>query len=230
MPASFARRVWRTFRPLPPKPNLATHLPITAKDIVLLGDSLIAYGEWAMLLGTHHARNRGVSGNRVADILARVDGIVAGQPAHVVLCVGVNDIQQRTPLAEIVAGFETLFTRFTEESPFTHLWLVPVLPANLPLYRRHLMPHHPRIGVPTVEAVEALNAALAPICARYGVGVLDCSCLLLGGTLRADCTADGLHPNATGLVALADVIRLALAHGVNGATAPDLHRSAVPCR
>ncbi|HEX8110452.1 MAG TPA: GDSL-type esterase/lipase family protein, partial [Kofleriaceae bacterium] len=64
---------------------------VTRRDVVVVGDSLTECGEWWELLDRPVA-NRGVAGDTVAAVRARLDDIVAMDPRVVVVGIGVNDL------------------------------------------------------------------------------------------------------------------------------------------
>jgi lysophospholipase L1-like esterase len=81
-----------------------------------------------------------------------------------------------------------------------------LLPCTIVRKRPHLVPQ-PRVA--------DLNAALRLLAAREAIVVADYFAPLVDpdGRLRADCTDDGLHPNAAGYAIMAPVARAALAAG-----------------
>lgn len=64
------------------------------KKILLLGDSLIEYGDWQKLLPGYQTMNRGHAGETTGELAARIAGevISAGEPDLIVLLSGTNDL------------------------------------------------------------------------------------------------------------------------------------------
>ncbi|RYD68587.1 MAG: hypothetical protein EOP58_00035 [Sphingomonadales bacterium] len=67
--------------------------------IAMLGDSITHAGEWSELLGEVVA-NRGIGGDRSAQVLERISTVPASART-VFLMVGINDLSGRIPVAEI---------------------------------------------------------------------------------------------------------------------------------
>ena len=143
--------------------------PCEPGSIALVGDSHVEHGPWLDLLTDF--RNRGMSGAKIADVAAWIDGVLAGEPGQLVLMIGSNDVYFCEPHAESVAAAQHLFAQIASAArcPVTVV-SIPPLPAD----RR---------------AQEALNNTLAELCAQHGFQWLD-----IRPTLAAmDWTVDGLH-------------------------------------
>ena len=65
--------------------------PSAHRDVVVLGDSLTERGEWWELLDRPVA-NRGIAGDTVENVRARLDDIIALEPRVLFVLVGVNDL------------------------------------------------------------------------------------------------------------------------------------------
>ncbi|MEV1007172.1 SGNH/GDSL hydrolase family protein [Streptomyces sp. NPDC049881] len=146
--------------------------------------------------------NRGVGGDRVADLRARwTDDAVALKPALVSVLVGVNDTWRRydsgltTDIAAYEADYRHLLTRTADETGARLLlvepFLVPVTPEQW-TWREDLDPR--------IQAVRRLAE-------EFGAGLLAADGLLnqaartAGGAARV--AADGVHPTPYGHEVLA---------------------------
>ena len=67
-------------------------LPVRPHHTVMLGNSLTERGAWAEYFPEAHVINRGIGGDCVAGMAARLDSIVAGRPRAIFLMAGVNDL------------------------------------------------------------------------------------------------------------------------------------------
>ena len=61
-------------------------------DIVMLGDSITARGDWRELLPTMSVINRGVDGDMSKDVVSRLGEVIARSPNIVFIMIGINDI------------------------------------------------------------------------------------------------------------------------------------------
>src|SRR3954471_83138 len=73
------------------KLELFERLPVGPDDVLFVGDSLTDGGLWHELMADARCKNRGIAGDTSAGVLARLEPMLAGQPAAVYLLVGVND-------------------------------------------------------------------------------------------------------------------------------------------
>jgi hypothetical protein len=103
-------------RRLPARPTTTpdvTSLPFSSvrhSPLVMLGDSHVEFGRWYELLGCSVA-NHGISGDTTAGVLARIDDVIALQPKHVVIMVGVNDALRSTPPTQSATNIERMIVR-----------------------------------------------------------------------------------------------------------------------
>lgn len=80
-------------------------------DIVFLGDSLLARGQWERLFPTQNVLNLGVDGSTTKDVLERMDKVVELKPKNVVLLVGINDLNLYTPQEEVYANYRLILEK-----------------------------------------------------------------------------------------------------------------------
>jgi lysophospholipase L1-like esterase len=170
MDADFAAFAHRTFAPL------------EADCVVFVGDSQVARAPLLEMLTPY--RNRGIARATISNVFVWIDGVLADQPAHIVLMMGGNDVYFGVPSAESSAAFGRLLDRIAERSGCRVTMLsVPPLPGREP-------------------AVNELNAALAKLAAERGHAWVD-----LVPTLSAmHWTDDGIHLNAAAYRAVAPAI------------------------
>jgi lysophospholipase L1-like esterase len=99
-------------------------------DIVFLGDSLIAEGKWDELFSTP-ILNRGIPGDTVETLAARVEQVSKGQPKKVFLMVGINDIVMRKSEDEIASGITRIVEKIGQDSPKTEIFVFSILPNKI---------------------------------------------------------------------------------------------------
>ena len=181
--------------------SLFALLPVGPNDILLLGDSILDYGEWNEFLDNPRVKNRALNGDDTRSILPRLDQITRGQPRHVVLLCGINNIQNRVSYAQTTREYAQIVATITSQSVRTDLWLLPVLGINTRIYQKWIVPDYRHLHMPTVAEVAALNAFIRPLAAdRSRIHFIDLPGLLDSiGELRAEYTSDGIHLNGRGL-------------------------------
>ena len=187
--------------------DLFGHLPVDGDSIVLLGDSLIREGEWHEWLGPR-ARNRGMGGERIETLVARLPSSLRVCPARVVLLVGINDLlglaasdttvaERLARLAALAAAHDGAARAIRERCPASRLLVLALLPV-------HCARVTDRLGRPCPDwlpaAIEALNTRLAEQARARGEGYLDAGVRLRDGSGRLDVrfSEDGIHLRGAG--------------------------------
>jgi lysophospholipase L1-like esterase len=164
-------------------------------EVVMLGDSLTQYGEWSELLGRPVA-NRGIAGDTVADVRARLSDVVALRPATVFLLVGINDLERGTSPSEVVEQQAMLIRELRRALPSARL----VVQSLLPVRGR---------SASLAGAIAQTNASLPRAVQAEGVTWLDVAGKMAdaSGELADRFSGDGLHLSGAGYGAWADVVR-----------------------
>ncbi|HLT16062.1 MAG TPA: SGNH/GDSL hydrolase family protein [Acidimicrobiales bacterium] len=154
--------------------------------------------------GVHEVRNAGVSGDRVADLLARWERDVAAFAPHVLtVLVGVNDslLEPRTPDAELDRALRTLLGRVpasVEQLVVAEPFVLPV-DARTEAVRAAALPHRALIR----QAAEEAGATVLPLWERFDEAARD-----VAPTWWAH---DGIHPTPAGHALIAETWLDALA-------------------
>ena len=115
-------------------------LPIEKDDIVLIGDEMIASGEWQELLGSTKIKSRGIGwgfpGMRIPSFISvigpmfngnREFGVVRESPKAVAIYLGVNDILYDDPV-DIFLNYKHFVDNLKSTLPGTQLYIVTGLP------------------------------------------------------------------------------------------------------
>jgi lysophospholipase L1-like esterase len=154
-------------------------LPVAPGDTVFLGDSITEAVHWDELFPAVVARNRGIGGDTVGEVLARLDPILRGRPRRVFVMAGTNDLRTGVPLERSARDFEALLERFQQESPDTEVYVQSVLPRT--------QAYAPRI--------RALNERFKQIAKGHGATYLDFFDDFADprGAIRGEYSNDGLH-------------------------------------
>ena len=172
--------------------QLFEKLPERRGSIVFLGDSQTEQCEWQELTGGDSTTvlNRGISGDHVDGVWARLDEVLRHKPLKIYLLVGINDLFYHKPLPLIEARYREIVGKIRRESSDTELILESILPVN----------NEVRATSTTNEAVQAMNARIKQIAQDYALTYLDIYTPLTdaNGHLSAKFTEDGIHLNGLG--------------------------------
>ncbi len=146
--------------------------------------------------------NRGVGGNKTADLLARVErDVVAEAPDVVFLQVGVNDVWCRFSHGEIITveQFRDNYTALVQKIMATGAKLVLVLPFALRMEdKQRFRPY-----------LAAFNEVIRTIAAEEKLPVIPLDEIFTGLTQDIDpaqFTTDGVHPTHRGCRYIADLV------------------------
>lgn len=193
------------------KQSVYDQLSIKPGDIVMVGDSILDFGEWSEFLGPR-AKNRAISGDTTNAVLKRLPAILDGKPRHVVIECGMNDLLNNRPVREIVRDYSEILATVTTRLPDADVWIFPVLPVNSYRYRQWIVPEHPGIRCPDQKEVKELNDRLRSLAASdRRIHFVELPGLCDGSGIRDAYTYDGLHLNGAGLKCMADRLRPLLA-------------------
>lgn len=173
-------------------------LPITSKDIVMLGNSITEGGLWSELFNDARVKNRGIGGETTSDVLKRLDQVTAGKPKKVFLLIGINDLRDNPAMTDkAVANIQTIIERIQKESPKTKIYVQSILPVSKDRVNRDI-------------ELRKANTAIKKICEDKGVTYIDINTAFSdeNGHLKKEYTiADGLHLNGAGYIKWAEIIR-----------------------
>lgn len=163
--------------------------------VVLFGDSL-SEANPARELGGLPVLNMGVSGDEIyhpdGGLMRRYELLAEARPRHVVILIGVNDLNNSGKSAETIAPhYDDLLEALKKTVPGATLHLLSLLPTRGEVAR--LLP-----------SITWLNGLLAETARRHGAVFVDTFPILAdeSGALRAEFTYDGLHLTEAGYIAL----------------------------
>jgi len=168
--------------------------PITAGDIVFLGNSLIENGKWAEYFSGQQIINRGIGGDEALGIYDRLYQILPGKPKKIFLQTGANDVSHDLSADSIAKLITLVVDQILKDSPGTKLYLQGSLPINESFGR------YVNLKGKT-EVFPQLNRQLEKLAASRGIVFINLFPLFTQpGTsiLRKELTGDGLHLNQKG--------------------------------
>jgi len=169
--------------------NQYDFLPIKEGDIVFLGNSLTANGNWHEFFDNNKVKNRGISGDVTEGILKRLSPITKGKPSKIFLMIGVNDLLFHSP-TKALGFYQEIVDKIKSELPETELILQSLLPVNtevksMPIKNKDIL---------------QINEGIKAIATKEQLKFVDLHSKFLDskGRLRAELTTDGIHLDIEG--------------------------------
>lgn len=152
-------------------------------DIVFIGDSLTDNAEWHDLFLDVSIANRGISGDRSAGILNRMDTIISTGAKKAFLMLGVNDINRGINIDLIFDNYKKIIIELQENN------IEPYVQSTLFTDLNSIDNHN----------IEELNLKLKAFCKKKSITFIDLNPLLSkSGRLSKNYSFDGLHLNGKG--------------------------------
>ncbi len=168
-------------------------LPQTGGDVVFLGNSITDGGEWSELFSDLKIKNRGISGDITAGVLARLEEVAERKPDRVFLLIGTNDLARGLTPDSVVKNILLTSAYLREASPATQLFVQSILPVNEAFGK---------FGGHTSKAaqIKAINAKLQSEANAHRYTYLDLFTAFAdeNGKLKKELTNDGLHLTGKG--------------------------------
>jgi len=177
--------LWHEYRQSPyQQGRVSVHVALSEAQpgpkLVFIGDSITEHCDWAELAGPS-AINRGIAGDEVAGVAARIDGILSAKPRRIFLMIDINNLLRGDSSASVIAAYQSLASRIKDSQ--TPLVIESILPVGL-------MATAPAgIGIRIIE----VNRALAGLADHQRVVFLDLHSQFTdpSGHLSSDFTRDG---------------------------------------
>jgi lysophospholipase L1-like esterase len=155
--------------------------PSQPGDIIFLGDSLTAGGNWDEVFPGMGIKNRGINADTTAGALARLGCITEGKPAAIFILIGTNDLPWYEYRHDelILSTYAQILETIKKESPGTKIFVESIFP------RAHFQ----------AKRIRLLNPKLKALAETQGAPYIDVYSRLVDakGDLRADLNNDHLH-------------------------------------
>ncbi len=167
--------------------------------VVFLGDSITEWTPWEDWFPELPTANRGIGGQAICDVLARLHTAIA-EPRAVSLLIGTNDLHglgKSSDVDDIADQMDDLASHIRLMAPSAPLFINSVLPRST----------HFR------DRIVRLNERYRETATANGATYVNIWPALAGedGAIRPEMTADGLHLSIAGYRAWSDVLRPLLA-------------------
>ena len=168
------------------------HLPKRAeadnrKCIVMLGDSQVQYCEWAEMINNDSILilNRGISGDHVRGVQARLASVAVQNPDIIFVWVGINDLFYGKSAKELGASYLAMLTDLQHLCPSARVVICTLAPVQKEVRN---LPINPQV-------IRDFNLDLTLLAQSKQFTLLDIYGLLADsqGDLPSDMTLDGVH-------------------------------------
>lgn len=186
--------------------------PRPDRRVVFLGDSITEFWGDLQVLAPDGPQlvNRGIAGQGTVQMLLRIqEDVVDLAPDMMVLTAGANDI--RAFVGDVSSAGEAALIRITRNiRSLTDIaranGIAVAIGAMTPVCDK---PDAPQTLHRDPARIREMNIWLKAFAERSGFGFVDYHAALVGedGRMRQAFTDDGLHPNAEGYAAMAEVVR-----------------------
>lgn len=173
--------------------DLFSHLKVSNKDIVFLGDSLTDYNEWSEAFNHNpNIINRGIAGDRIWGVYDRLNEITSGHPHKIFLMIGINDLGNGEGVSSTVSYYQKIIDYIKKKTPKTYL----LIQSNLPVNDRKNAQALP--NVKNSDIVQ-LNRKVQQLADTKNVTFVNLYPLFVkSGQMNSSLTTDGVHLNAKG--------------------------------
>ncbi len=175
------------------KVNQFKALPNTKDEIIFLGNSITAGGNWSELFQDIRMKNRGISGDVTEGILFRLDEITESKPSKIFIMIGINDLSKGLSIDSILTNYKIILNKISDESPNTNIYIQSILPVN---NRYSVFKNHVNKG----DSILIINRKLKRIADSFNLTYIDLfsSFADADGRLKDKYTLDGLHLKGRG--------------------------------
>lgn len=168
--------------------------PAMPGDIIFLGDSLTAGGNWDEIFPNLRIKNRGINADTTEGLLERMDCVTRGHPAAVFILIGTNDLpwyEYRTDRM-VLETYQKILKKIKTDSPETKVFVESLLPRA-----------HAYAG-----RIQKLNPKLKKLAEEQGVTFIDLYPHFVDarGDLRSELNNDHLHLLAPGYLIWAETL------------------------
>ncbi len=147
-------------------------------EVVMLGDSITARGDWKKLLNNNFIINLGIDGDNTLGVLNRVNRAIALEPKIICLMIGINDLCLSVPLEKIFENYKNILEKIIQKK--IKVLVQSVLITQMPAVNKKVL---------------ALNEMIKEYCETKNIEMIDFNNAFSNekGLLKEDLTTDGLH-------------------------------------
>lgn len=110
--------------------ELLKNMPIGKSQIIMLGDSITAGGEWQEFFPQSKIVNRGIGNDTSTGILNRVDAYLKSYPDKIFLLIGINDLLNEGKVEDVFCNVTRIIDLISKNAPDSKLFIQSVLPCR----------------------------------------------------------------------------------------------------
>lgn len=161
--------------------------PVQKADIVFVGDSITARGEWQEFFPDQVVLNRGIDSDVTEGVRNRLSVIIEAQPKKIFLMIGINDLRQGISSETTLNYYGQILDDLTAALPDCEVYVQSILPV------------HSSTGIPNKD-VQTLNASIQELAIKHDVTYVDIYSLLADedNDLPKAYSIDGVHMTGEG--------------------------------
>lgn len=161
--------------------------PAEKSDIVFVGDSITARGEWQEFFPDKIVLNRGIDSDVTEGVLHRLDTVTASKPDKIFLMIGINDIRQGIDSEETLSNYGQIVDSLQKTLPDSDIYIQSILPVNS------------KTGIDN-RSVLSLNQSIKELAESYGLTYIDIYSDMAdeNNDLPAAYSVDGVHMTGDG--------------------------------
>lgn len=172
------------------------HLPVEKNEIIFTGDSHIELLVLPEMFENHLVKNRGISGNKTADLLIRLPEIINRHPSKIFIEIGINDIAYEVPTEIIMSNISMIINDIKVGSPQTKIFFISIMPTPV-----RSKPN----GLNLNETVKDINKKIRDM---HNITFIDVyTALEKDGTLNPEYDSADHHLNADGALLFCRIIK-----------------------
>lgn len=168
------------------------HLNKQNYEIIMLGDSITAGGNWEQLLKGYNVANYGIPGDTTDGMLLRLEEIYMASPKKIFIMIGTNDTAFINPNLNDDYTIITVFNNYQKiVNSLRKNGIEVIIQSTLNVLSENT-------GRSNAE-INRLNNLLKIFCSENDIKYLDINSVLTkNGLLQEQYTSDGLHLNEKG--------------------------------
>jgi len=184
------------------KKSIYDALPNTKDEILFVGNSITASGQWTELFQNLRVKNRGISGDVTDGILFRLKEITESKPSKIFLMIGVNDLSKGKSKSYILKKYQEILDSIKSQTPNTKVYIQSILPVNnkFGYFKNHTN---------KTDSIISINNSLKMMAKKNDAKYIDLFSAFADSQnkMKEEYTLDGLHPNGKGYSKWGELIR-----------------------
>ncbi len=178
-------------------------LPNDSNAIIFLGNSLTQYFELAEFLQNIHIKNRGIHGDMIEGVLARLTPIIETRPKKIFIELGLNDLEQGETKEKLLNNYKKLIDTLNNSCQRAKIYVQSLFPVannsqRLPSYCS------PKMN----ELIRDVNDSLKNYVVNNNCTYIDVHKQFLeAGQLKSEYAVDGVHLSGEGYLLWAKLLK-----------------------